>query len=76
MTKREALCRYYELAQTIQFFGMVFFEAKDAMGNDVLMSVAEDGLHLFKRSNMVRSDLAWLVPAHRVPETDLSFFSL
>ena len=45
--------KYIECAKQTPFFGMTFFDVKDKMGTDVTIGIAEDGLFLFKSTNLV-----------------------
>lgn len=52
MSRREAQRTYVEVAKTVPYFGMSFFDLREDAALEVLAGVAEDGLFLFRASNL------------------------
>lgn len=44
--------KYIDIASTIPYFGMSFFEVKDESGTELLLGVAEDGVFFFNSQNL------------------------
>ncbi|KAL9656660.1 hypothetical protein ABK040_002931 [Willaertia magna] len=52
LSKREAIRKYIELASTIPYFGLTFFEVRDDGGTDLLIGIGEDGIFFFNSQNL------------------------
>eukprot|EP00761_Pharyngomonas_kirbyi_P012286 gb/GECH01012313.1/.p1 GENE.gb/GECH01012313.1/~~gb/GECH01012313.1/.p1 ORF type:complete len:850 (+),score=157.41 gb/GECH01012313.1/:1-2550(+) len=51
LSRRDAQRRYIELARTVPYFGMTFFSVKEG-GMDYRLGVAEDGLFVFRETDL------------------------
>lgn len=45
--------KYIEYAKQTPYFGMTFFDMRDNTGSELTVGIAEDGIFLFKVSNLV-----------------------
>ncbi|KAF0974317.1 hypothetical protein FDP41_006927 [Naegleria fowleri] len=52
LSKKKAMRKYIDIASTIPYFGMSFFEVKDESGTELLLGVAEDGVFFFNSQNL------------------------